>query len=107
MTLKQDLKFWIKLPTKSVTFKCEVTEGNPSYVHWYHKKDGGTFNRVLYISKSGVATIEAKDFKAEKKGNSYELKINAIKKEHAGVFYCACWDGSHSETKLLHQIQKP
>lgn len=93
LTLKQSKKIWVKPIGKSVIFKCEVTDLSTTYVHWYHKKDGGTFKRLLYISQSG-SPIEAKDFVAEKNGNSYDIKLNVIKKEHAGVYYCACWDDS-------------
>ncbi|KAI7809745.1 T-cell receptor gamma [Triplophysa rosa] len=108
LTLEQSKKVWVKSTGKSVSFICKVTGLNSgNYVHWYHKKDGGTLKRFLYISESGSPTIEAKEFAAEKNGNSYEIKINGIKKEHAGVYYCASWDASHSDTKLIHQIQKP
>ncbi|KAI7809747.1 T-cell receptor gamma [Triplophysa rosa] len=110
LTLEQSKKVWVKSTGKSVSFICKVTGlDSDDYVHWYHKKDGGTFKRLLYISESGSPTIEAKEFAAEKNGNSYEIKLHGIKKEHAGVYYCASWeyDGSHSDTKLIHQIQKP
>ncbi|KAI7809746.1 T-cell receptor gamma [Triplophysa rosa] len=107
VTIKQNQKIWIKPIGKTVFFKCEVTGlGASNYVHWYHKKDGGTFKRLLYISESGSPTIEAKEFAAEKNGNSYDIKLSVIKKEHAGVYYCAYWDGSHDEC-MNQQITYP
>ncbi|KAK7163199.1 hypothetical protein R3I93_007288 [Phoxinus phoxinus] len=101
LSLNQNQNFLVKLKGKTVSFRCEVTgltSGN--VVHWYHKKDGDTFKRLLYISESGVATSEAKDFVSEKIGNSYGIKLKETKEEHAGMYYCACWEGNHSERKL-------
>uniref|UniRef100_A0A8C2ANI7 T cell receptor gamma variable 5 n=1 Tax=Cyprinus carpio TaxID=7962 RepID=A0A8C2ANI7_CYPCA len=101
LSLKQSKKVEVKLKGKSVSFTCEV-EGLASgnFVHWYHKKDGETFKRLLYTSKSGTATTEAKGFATQKTGNLYGIKIITISDEHAGMYYCASWDGSHSETTL-------
>ncbi|XP_039533763.1 immunoglobulin lambda-1 light chain-like isoform X42 [Pimephales promelas] len=94
LSLNQNQKVLVKLKGKTVTFRCEVTGlGSGNFVHWYHKKDGETFKRLLYISKSGIATSEAKDFVSEKIGNSYGIKLKETKEEHAGMYYCACWDG--------------
>ena len=101
LSLKQDQKVLVKVKGKTVSFKCEVTGlSSGGFVHWYHKKDGETFKRLLYISESGTATTEAKDFVSEKSGKSYGIKLKETKEEHAGMYYCACWDGSHSERKL-------
>uniref|UniRef100_A0A671QLN2 T cell receptor gamma variable 5 n=1 Tax=Sinocyclocheilus anshuiensis TaxID=1608454 RepID=A0A671QLN2_9TELE len=101
LSLKQPQKVLVKQKGKSVSFKCEVKDlGSSNYVHWYHKKDGETFKRLLYISHSGIATNEAKDIVSEKNGNSYGIKLKETKEEHAGMYYCACWDGSHSERTL-------
>lgn len=101
MSLNQPQKVLIKVKGKTVSFRCEVTGlGSDNYVHWYQKKVGETFKRILYISHSGVATSEASDFVSEKNGNSYGIKLKEIKEDHAGTYYCACWDGSHSERKL-------
>lgn len=101
LSLNQNQKVLVKLKGKTVSFRCEVTGlGSNNYVHWYHKKDGETFKRLLYITASGTATTEAKDFVSEKIGNSYGIKLKETKEEHAGMYYCACWDGSHSERKL-------
>ncbi|XP_039533764.1 immunoglobulin kappa light chain-like isoform X43 [Pimephales promelas] len=95
LSLNQNQKVLVKLKGKTVTFRCEVTGlGSGNFVHWYHKKDGETFKRLLYISKSGIATSEAKDFVSEKIGNSYGIKLKETKEEHAGMYYCACWDGN-------------
>ncbi|XP_051553260.1 immunoglobulin lambda-1 light chain-like isoform X2 [Myxocyprinus asiaticus] len=98
LTLNQPQKVLVKQTGKTVSFKCEVNGlGNDNYVHWYQKKDGETFKRLLYISASGKVSGEAKDFVGEKNGNSYDIKLKGIKDEHAGVYYCACWDGSNKK----------
>ncbi|ROL44577.1 Immunoglobulin lambda variable 1-36 [Anabarilius grahami] len=97
LSLKQPQKVLIKVKGKTVSFKCEVTDlGSNNFVHWYHKKVGGTFKRLLYISDSGVASSEASDFVSEKIGNSYGIKLKEIKEEHAGMYYCASWESSHT-----------
>lgn len=101
LSLTQSQKVFVKLKGKTVSFKCEVSGlGSTNFVHWYHKKDGETLKRLLYISHAGTATGEATDFVSEKIGNSYGIKLKEIKEEHAGIYYCAAWDGSHSERKL-------
>ncbi|ROL44578.1 Immunoglobulin lambda-1 light chain [Anabarilius grahami] len=98
LSLKQPQKVLIKVKGKTVSFKCEVTGlGSGGFVHWYHKKVGGTFKRLLYMTESGVITSEAKEFASEKTGNSYGIKLKEIKEEHAGMYYCASWDGSHMD----------
>uniref|UniRef100_A0A8C2DTQ9 Ig-like domain-containing protein n=1 Tax=Cyprinus carpio TaxID=7962 RepID=A0A8C2DTQ9_CYPCA len=97
LSLTQTQKVLLKQKGKSVSFTCEVEGlGSSNFVHWYHKKDGETFKRILYISESGSATTEATGFTAEKKGKSYGIKLNTIRDEHAGMYYCASWDGSHN-----------
>ncbi|XP_048018470.1 immunoglobulin lambda-1 light chain-like [Megalobrama amblycephala] len=96
LSLNQPQKVLIKVKGKTVSFRCEVTGlSSGGYVHWYQKKVGETFKRKLYISHSGVATSEAKEYASEKTGNSYGIKLKEIKEDHAGTYYCACWDGSH------------
>uniref|UniRef100_A0A8C1M3W0 T cell receptor gamma variable 5 n=1 Tax=Cyprinus carpio TaxID=7962 RepID=A0A8C1M3W0_CYPCA len=100
-SLNQTQKVLVKQKGKSVSFTCEVKGlASGGFVHWYHKKDGETFKRILYISESGTATTEATGFTAEKKGKSYGIKLNTIRDEQAGMYYCASWEGSHSETTL-------
>lgn len=100
LSLNQPQKVLIKVKGKTVSFRCEVTGLSTGYVHWYHKKDGGTFKRLLYISESGGITSEAKEFASEKTGNSYGIKLKEIKEDHAGMYYCASWESGHSERKL-------
>uniref|UniRef100_A0A8C2DW04 Ig-like domain-containing protein n=1 Tax=Cyprinus carpio TaxID=7962 RepID=A0A8C2DW04_CYPCA len=60
LSLTQTQKVLLKQKGKSVSFTCEVEGlGSSNFVHWYHKKDGETFKRILYISESGSATTEA------------------------------------------------
>ncbi len=98
LSLEQPQKVMLKQKGKTVSIKCEVTGlGSGSYVHWYHKKDHGTLKRLMYISYSGTATSEAKDIVSEINGNSYGIKLKTTTDDHAGMYYCASWDGSHSE----------
>ncbi|KAG9355894.1 hypothetical protein JZ751_000738 [Albula glossodonta] len=94
--LQQDAISLTKSIGKSVIFKCTVT-GSPSYIHWYQKKEGEPFKRVLYISYNTGSTTKDNDhpqnadFSGEKSGGAYKLKISNIKMIHAGTYYCACW----------------
>uniref|UniRef100_A0A9J7XHY0 T-cell receptor gamma, type unspecified n=1 Tax=Cyprinus carpio carpio TaxID=630221 RepID=A0A9J7XHY0_CYPCA len=98
VSLNQTQKVLVKQKGKSVSFTCEVKGlASGGFVHWYHKKDGETFKRILYISESGTATTEATGFTAEKKGKSYGIKLNTIRDEQAGMYYCASWEGSHNK----------
>uniref|UniRef100_A0A9J8A4D3 T-cell receptor gamma, type unspecified n=1 Tax=Cyprinus carpio carpio TaxID=630221 RepID=A0A9J8A4D3_CYPCA len=93
LKLEQTKKVWVKQKGKSVSFECEVEGlGSGNFVHWYHKKNNGTFKRILYISKSGTATSEATDVVADKKGDSYGIKLSIRDDEQAGMYYCASWD---------------
>ncbi|KAG9329116.1 hypothetical protein JZ751_007608 [Albula glossodonta] len=89
---------WTKSKGKSVIFDCEATGlSSGDYVHWYQKKEGEPFKRVLYISSGTGSTTKDNDhpqnadFSGGKSGNAYKLKISNIKMIHAGTYYCACW----------------
>ncbi|KAG9329117.1 hypothetical protein JZ751_007609, partial [Albula glossodonta] len=97
-SLSQKKASWTKSNGKSVMFDCEATGLNSdNYVHWYQKKEGEPFKRVLYISSGTGSTTKDNDhpqnadFSGEKSGNAYKLKIPNIKMIHAGTYYCACW----------------
>ncbi len=109
LSLKQSQKVSVKQKGKSVSFKCEVTGlGSGNFVHWYYrKKEDEPLKRLLYISHSGTATSDAKEFVSEKVGNSYGIKLKTTTDDHTGIYYCACWDGSHSERTLWHLLHKP
>ncbi|KAG9329118.1 hypothetical protein JZ751_007610, partial [Albula glossodonta] len=85
---------WTKSKGKSVIFDCEATGlSSGDYVHWYQKKEGEPFKRVLYISSGTGSTTKDNDhpqnadFSGEKSGNAYKLKISNIKMIHAGTYY--------------------
>ncbi|XP_062848915.1 uncharacterized protein LOC134311241 [Trichomycterus rosablanca] len=92
---------------KSVYIHCKVTGLSSSYVHWYQKTDDEALRRILYISSSGQSAVrdtghpDSKDFDVKKDPtdpNVYNLKIESLKKRHTGVYYCAAWDSSHSDS---------
>ncbi|XP_061111953.1 immunoglobulin lambda-1 light chain-like [Conger conger] len=84
--------------TLSVEFSCKVSGMTSSdYIHWYHKKEGGTLNRVLLIDSSGSSKSDTTDNDNIKKGSTKNgLKISSVEKKHAGIYYCAYYD-SHSD----------
>ncbi|XP_061109381.1 immunoglobulin lambda-1 light chain-like isoform X2 [Conger conger] len=90
-TLLQEM-ISISASTKNtVEFPCKVSGlSSGNYIHWYHKKEGGTLERVLCITSSGsiLDTIDKKNIQNSK----YDLKILSVEEKHAGIYYCAYWD---------------
>ncbi|KAI5104039.1 hypothetical protein C0J45_5665, partial [Silurus meridionalis] len=83
-----------KMEGKTVTISCIVTKLSTSYVHWYQKKEGEAFKRILYVKKGSPAVPdnshpEAKDFDVRTKSDNYDLMIASLKKSHSAVYYCA------------------
>lgn len=99
LELYQDRLSWVKSKGKSVFISCRVTGlSSGNYVHWYQKKDGQPFTRVLYIDSRGVSTAdtshpERSDFSAEKDKDSFSLRIDSVKSVHSATYYCAGWQG--------------
>ncbi|KAI1902056.1 hypothetical protein AGOR_G00040790 [Albula goreensis] len=82
-SVSQKKASWTKSKGKSVIFDCEATGlSSGNYVHWYQKKEGEPFKRVLYISYDTGSTTKDNDhpqnadFSGEKSGNAYKLKIS-------------------------------
>uniref|UniRef100_A0A8B9J4E1 Immunoglobulin V-set domain-containing protein n=1 Tax=Astyanax mexicanus TaxID=7994 RepID=A0A8B9J4E1_ASTMX len=111
LELEQNELSWTKPVNKRVDIKCRVTGLQTTYVHWYHQKDGEALVRMLYMDQSGSNPVynpdhpEAKDFTVRRQGDVYFIKTNAVKKEHEGGYYCACWDSSHSDSNCSHPLQ--
>ncbi|KAF7706127.1 hypothetical protein HF521_019381 [Silurus meridionalis] len=102
VTLEQKDLSMTKEEEKSLYISCNVKGLTTSYVHWYQKKEGEAFKRILYV-KTGSPAVpdnshpEAKDFDVRIQSDNYDLKIANLKKSHSAVYYCASWAGSHSE----------
>ncbi|XP_048114436.1 uncharacterized protein LOC125304320 [Alosa alosa] len=89
---------------KEVLIHCNYGAGCGSYIHWYQKKEGESFKRILYVDiSSGAKTNDAgyQEFKAEKNGNKFTLKVTPLKASHAAEYYCACWDSSSHKAQIL------
>ncbi|KAK3566823.1 hypothetical protein QTP86_004578 [Hemibagrus guttatus] len=98
---------------KTIHISCEVTGLNTDYVHWYQKKDGEeALKRILYVKKGSPLVPdnthpESGDFKVRMQSDNYDLKIEILKEIHSGVYYCASWEGNHSDRKHSECVQKP
>lgn len=80
---------------KEVSIHCTHGSGCNYAIHWYQKKEGESFKRILYIKISdGAKTNDPgySEFQAEKKGNEFTLKIPTLKSYHAAAYYCACYE---------------
>uniref|UniRef100_A0A3B1JK25 Ig-like domain-containing protein n=1 Tax=Astyanax mexicanus TaxID=7994 RepID=A0A3B1JK25_ASTMX len=98
LTLEQPELSWTKPEGKTLYIDCKVTDlGSGNNVHWYQQKDGEALRRILYINNGGTTKTldpnhpEKDDFTMSE--GTYKLKVKAVKKIHAAVYYCACWDG--------------
>uniref|UniRef100_A0A674N2Q6 Immunoglobulin V-set domain-containing protein n=1 Tax=Takifugu rubripes TaxID=31033 RepID=A0A674N2Q6_TAKRU len=81
---------------KSASIGCGGINECGSNVYWYQKKESGTFERLLYIAKSGgkptrYSHAEKDDFSARIQQNNCELIISSVKPSHAASYYCSCW----------------
>uniref|UniRef100_A0A8B9H589 Ig-like domain-containing protein n=1 Tax=Astyanax mexicanus TaxID=7994 RepID=A0A8B9H589_ASTMX len=101
---------WTKPEGKTLYIDCKVTDlGSGNNVHWYQQKDGEALRRILYINNGGTTKTldpnhpEKDDFTMSE--GTYKLKVKAVKKIHAAVYYCACWDG-HSDNNYSHPVQE-
>ncbi|KAL4593205.1 hypothetical protein GN956_G26948, partial [Arapaima gigas] len=55
---------------KTAVFSCSGTSDCYNYLHWYQKKDGEAYKRILYLSLSGGKPVKEsgyEGFDAEKK----------------------------------------
>ncbi|XP_066544639.1 uncharacterized protein LOC136711947 [Amia ocellicauda] len=104
MTLEQKSSLTRKRDrTALITCTASNVPSSSAYIHWYQKKDGEAFKRILYLKLDGTGvtqdlTYGSKDFQAEKRGSDvYILKITSVKDIHSATYYCAYWD-IHSDT---------
>ncbi|KAI5627905.1 hypothetical protein C0J50_3171, partial [Silurus asotus] len=85
---------------KSLYISCKVNGlSGSNYVHWYQKKEGEVFTRILYVKSDGKAIQDtnhpdAKEFDVRVQSDQFDLKIPKLKKSHSAVYYCAIWDGA-------------
>ncbi|XP_049927756.1 immunoglobulin lambda-1 light chain-like [Epinephelus moara] len=93
---------------EKVSFTCRRTDQcSTDYVHWFQKKDTGTFTKILEIKKtncqvySGYNHPQEADFSAVNKQNGCELEIQKVKPSHSATYYCYCWGNNpHSEKSV-------
>ncbi|XP_060940456.1 immunoglobulin lambda-1 light chain-like [Limanda limanda] len=108
--LTQDQLSLTRRVDEQASFSCGGTD-QCYWIYWFQKKDTGTFRLILEIYASGGYIYknynhpQKDDFTAERQQNSWELKIEKVKRSHAATYYCACW-GSYglifgSGTKLF------
>ncbi|KPP63850.1 hypothetical protein Z043_117858, partial [Scleropages formosus] len=96
--LVQDLDYVRKKPDKTVYIPCKPSGlSSGDYVHWYQKKEGQPFKRILYISygSKSLARDENHPQKDDFSAREFDLHISETKLDHTATYYCACWD-SHS-----------
>ncbi|KAI4883795.1 hypothetical protein NFI96_009159 [Prochilodus magdalenae] len=114
VTVEQSEFLWTKLVRKRVYISCKVTGLSTSdYVHWYQQKDGEALKRILYVKQDDSDLThdsdhpQAKDFsvRVDKRSNTYDLKVDALKTSHSAVYYCACWERS-TVTVIIHILYK-
>ncbi|KAG9355896.1 hypothetical protein JZ751_000740, partial [Albula glossodonta] len=93
---------------KSAHITCKGTQGCRSYIHWYQKKEGETFKRILYMALTGgtpVKDMKDGNFNAIKDSDTYKLTIDNLQPSHSATYYCACWV-DHSDRNATERWQK-
>ncbi|XP_064202909.1 immunoglobulin kappa light chain-like isoform X1 [Anguilla rostrata] len=86
---------------------CEATGLSSSdYVHWYQKKEGEPFKRVLYIDFGGRKVHDSthaqkNSFSVEKSNPPYDLRIDSVEMAHAATYYCASWQQWDDDFKIF------
>ncbi|XP_060941062.1 uncharacterized protein LOC133018662 [Limanda limanda] len=85
---------------EQASFSCGTDQCG--WIIWFQKKDTGTFRTILDIYVSGGNIYknynhpQKDDFTSQRQQNSWELKIEKVKRSHAATYYCACWgSGTH------------
>ncbi|KPP63849.1 hypothetical protein Z043_117857 [Scleropages formosus] len=91
----QDKLSLTKSKGKTVSIPCSASglQSN-EFVHWYQKKEGEPFKRILYINYGSKSfTLDnSHPQKDDFSSDVFNLKISVVKEEHAATYYCACWD---------------
>ncbi|XP_030630442.1 immunoglobulin lambda-1 light chain-like [Chanos chanos] len=80
---------------KTALIDCIYSSGCYEYIHWYQKKEGEPFKRVMYMKLTDGSQKSDPgygDFKSEKSGSNFMLKIPDLQSHHAATYHCACWD---------------
>ncbi|KAG9355897.1 hypothetical protein JZ751_000741, partial [Albula glossodonta] len=98
--LIQDKTSVTRSKDKPVLFTCKGSTGCNGYIHWYQKKDGEAFKRILYIALGGGNPTKDTGFDrflAEKENpDTFKLRIPNLQTSDSATYYCACWV-SHSD----------
>ena len=113
MELDQEISVTVPLGTRA-SIHCTYGTGcySRDYIHWYQKKEGESFKRILYIDMDNGAETkdpdykDNKNFQAEKKGNEFILKFPEVKSSHRAVYYCACWIQTHTVRITVNRLHK-
>lgn len=87
---------------KSAHVSCKMsTEVIDTAIHWYRQKPDQEIEHLTFVSTHPVrASLGGKSDKLEASKNAHTstatLKINFLEQEDEAVYFCACWDRSHS-----------
>ncbi|MBN3324655.1 LV321 protein, partial [Atractosteus spatula] len=113
VTLKQERLTLTKQKDKTARIGCKVegTELKSAYIHWYQRKEGAAFKRILYVHGEGQIQVDPEfsdlGFSADKNSNdnTCSLIIERAQADHSASYYCAYWD-SHSDTGAIRSLNK-
>ncbi|KAG9329119.1 hypothetical protein JZ751_007611 [Albula glossodonta] len=107
-SLFQEKSSLTKSIRKSAHITCKGTGSCRSYIHWYQKKEGEAFKRILYMALTGgtpVKDMKDENFNAIKDSDTYKLTIDNLQPSHSATYYCACWV-DHSDRNATERWQK-
>ncbi|XP_039768744.1 uncharacterized protein LOC120638539 [Ornithorhynchus anatinus] len=87
----------------SVFVNCQMDlTKDITYIHWYRQRADQAPERILYITKDNQVTFDQKKFEtkfvAQRKVSSCHLRIPKLDEEDAGMYYCAYWDDTVTES---------
>ncbi|VFV21950.1 Hypothetical predicted protein [Lynx pardinus] len=97
---------------KSAHISCKMsTEVIDRAIHWYRQKPDQEIEHLTLISTQPVrVSLGGKSDKLEASKNAHTstatLKINFLEQEDEAVYFCACWDWSHSWIKIFAEGTK-